>query len=311
VEAIFDDVRRVTFRLPLGIDHVHCYLVRSRDGSWTLVDTGLGVDDPEAAWAPVLADLDGPVERVVVTHFHPDHVGGARDAAAVTGAAVLQGREDREQSVRAWGPERSSEALGEYFAAHGMPRAQVAEYVRESEWLAGRVRLPEAPALLDAGDSVDGWRVELLRGHADGHIVLVRDGVLIAGDSILAGITPNVGLFPEARPDPLGDYLGSLGRIVELAPRVALSGHGPTIADPPARAREIVEHHRERLAQAEAALGPEPRNAYEVSLVLFPDELSASLRRFALVESLAHLERLVLSGRAARAGEVGYVELGS
>ena len=29
-----------------------------------------------------------------------------------------------------------------------------------------------------AGDEVDGWRVEVLRGHADGHIVLLRDGVM-------------------------------------------------------------------------------------------------------------------------------------
>ncbi len=34
-------VRRVTFPLPLGIDHVHCYLLPGSDG-WTAVDTGLG-----------------------------------------------------------------------------------------------------------------------------------------------------------------------------------------------------------------------------------------------------------------------------
>src|SRR5207245_1669054 len=81
-----------------GSDHSHGYRLRSPTGGWTLVDTGLGVDDPEAVWAPVLAELDAPVERVVITHFHPDHVGGARDAAEVTGAPVLEGREDREQA---------------------------------------------------------------------------------------------------------------------------------------------------------------------------------------------------------------------
>src|SRR5919204_2397236 len=161
---LFEGVRRVTFRLPLGIDHVHCYLLRSRDGSWTLVDTGLGVDDPEAAWAPVLAALDGPVERVVITHFHPDHVGGARDAAALTTAPVLQGREDAAQAERAWGPDRPSARLAAYFVSHGMPPGDVDEYVRESAWLAEHVHLPGAPSLLDPGDEVDGWRVEPLRG---------------------------------------------------------------------------------------------------------------------------------------------------
>src|SRR5262245_64772484 len=58
VQEIFDGVRQVTFRLPLGIDHVHCYLLRSESGGWTLVDTGLGTADPEAVWRPVLDELD-------------------------------------------------------------------------------------------------------------------------------------------------------------------------------------------------------------------------------------------------------------
>ncbi len=48
---VAEGIHRVTFRLPLGIDHVHCYFLRGDDG-WTLVDTGLGVDDAEAHWAP-------------------------------------------------------------------------------------------------------------------------------------------------------------------------------------------------------------------------------------------------------------------
>src|SRR4051794_39646769 len=86
MEEVADGVLRVTFDLPLGIDHVHCYLLRSSEGGWTLVDTGLGSRDPEARWRPVLDALDAPVERIVVTHMHPDHVGGSRDVAELTGA---------------------------------------------------------------------------------------------------------------------------------------------------------------------------------------------------------------------------------
>jgi glyoxylase-like metal-dependent hydrolase (beta-lactamase superfamily II) len=300
VEELFEGVRRVTFSLPLGIDHVHCYLLRSSSGGWILVDTGLGVRDPEAVWAPLVAELDAPIERVVVTHMHPDHVGGARDVAGVTGASVLQGREDYEQCVRAWGPTRSGLALAEYMVAHGMPVDDVEVFVADSSRLAARVHWFEEPQLLEPGDEVDGWRVELLRGHADGHVVLLRDGVMIAGDAILGRITPAIGLYLHARPDPLGDYFESLRRIEELAPRVALAGHGPTIDDPPARAREIAAHHYDRLGRTQAALGPEPRTAYEVSLALFPGDLPPAQRRFALAESLAHLERLVLEGRAER-----------
>jgi glyoxylase-like metal-dependent hydrolase (beta-lactamase superfamily II) len=127
--------------------------------------------------------------------------------------------------------------------------------------------------------------------------------VLVAGDHLLPRITPTVGLYPRSRPDPLGDYLASLARTVELAPRLALPGHGDPIDDPAGRARELIEHHRVRLETAAAALGAEPRTAYEVSLDLFGAELGPSDRRFAVAETIAHLERLRFEGRVARNGD--------
>ena len=108
-----------------------------------------------------------------------------------------------------------------------MPADALEDVVASTSSLVAAVHYAPAPELLDAGDDVDGWEVEVLRGHADGHIVLLRDGVLIAGDTILARISPVVGLYPNSRPDPLGDYLETLARIEELAPRVAYAGHGP------------------------------------------------------------------------------------
>ncbi|MDQ2911317.1 MAG: MBL fold metallo-hydrolase, partial [Actinomycetota bacterium] len=75
------------------------------------------------------------------------------------------------------------------------------------------------------------------------------------------------------------------------------------VSDPAGRAREIVEHHRRRLDETAAALANGPHSAYEVSLALFGANLDASGRRFALAETLAHLERLVQEGRAARTGD--------
>jgi glyoxylase-like metal-dependent hydrolase (beta-lactamase superfamily II) len=156
--------------------------------------------------------------------------------------------------------------------------------------------------LLDAGDEIDGWQVHVLPGHADGHIVLERNGVVLGGDTILTGITPTVGLYPNSRPDPLGDYLESLRWYEERAPRVAYTGHREPVTDPAGRATEIAIHHADRLDRAEAALDGTPLTAYDVSLALFQGNLSTTLRRFATAEALAHLERLVLEGRAERAG---------
>jgi glyoxylase-like metal-dependent hydrolase (beta-lactamase superfamily II) len=156
--------------------------------------------------------------------------------------------------------------------------------------------------LLEAGELVDGWELVAAPGHADGQLCLLRDGILVAADHLLARITPTVGLWPASRADPLGDYLAALERTVELAPRLALPGHGDPIEDPAGRAREIQEHHRVRLEETLAALGDGPGTGYELSIALFGDDLKPSSRRFAVAESLSHVERLVQEG-AARRGE--------
>src|SRR5436190_4754342 len=138
-----------------------------------------------------------------------------------------------------------------------------------------------------------------------GHLGFLRDGVLIAGDHLLQRISPAIGLYPESRPDPLGDYLASLERTIELAPRVVYPGHGEPIHNAAERARELVAHHRERLDVTAAALSGEPRTAYGVSLAVFGAELGPTQRRFAVAETLSHLERLGREGRAARAGDGG------
>src|SRR5262245_18414994 len=259
-------ILRLTLPLPKGPRHVHCYLLRGEDG-WTLVDTGLGV--METSWDDIVARLDGPVTRIFITHMHPDHVGCAEAAAAATGAPVFQGRVDYAQCERVWGSHEWPERIAEWFLLHGVPRAVAEELIESGHVFADFVRFAWNPTLVDAGGEVDGWRIHATPGHADGHLVLHRGDVLIAGDMLLAPTTPAVGLYPESRPDPLGDYLGSLEFVAKLAPRISYSGHGDALTDPVARCSEIAAHHADRLDRTEAALSDGPRNGYEVSHDLF------------------------------------------
>jgi glyoxylase-like metal-dependent hydrolase (beta-lactamase superfamily II) len=296
-------IRRVTVALPLGIDHVHCYFLPASDGGWNLVDTGLGLPGAGEWWRSVLDELGGRVSRVVVTHFHPDHVGAAADVAQLTGAPVHQGRDDYDQCLRTWGELRDEERMPEYLRLHGAPDTDLDSFREDARGFIRLVRFVRDPEPLEPGDDLDGWDVLHLPGHADGHRALLRDGVLIAGDTLLASITPNVGLYPDSRPDPLGDYLRSLERIADLAPRVALPGHFEPIQDPAGRARELIAHHAERLERTVELLDGRPQSAYDVSLSLFPEPLPATLRRFALAETRAHLEYLVLRDSAQRIDE--------
>ncbi|MEX2646617.1 MAG: MBL fold metallo-hydrolase [Gaiellaceae bacterium] len=295
IAELADGVRRVTFPMPTKPWHVHGYLLAGDDG-WLLVDTGLALPDLEHD----AGSLGVPVARIVVTHFHPDHVGGADQLRAATGAPVLQGELDYAQCLHVWGNPGWPERMAAWFAEHGVPREITDDLIEVGSAYAAFIRFARDPEPLRAGDLVDGWEVVALPGHADGHIGLHRDGALVSGDHLLPRISPAVGLYPDSRPDPLGDYLDSLRRTEELAPRVVYPGHGDPIGDPSARARELVEHHRLRLDETEAALGPEPRSAYEASLSVFGADLSPAARRFAVAETLSHLVRLAEEGRAER-----------
>jgi glyoxylase-like metal-dependent hydrolase (beta-lactamase superfamily II) len=289
--SLADGVHRLTLPLPTGPKHVHCYLV---DG--TLFDTGLGVGD--APWG------SAGVDRIAITHFHPDHVGGAAGAAAATGAPVYQGGLDYAQCERVWGSRDWPERIAVWFRSHGVPEEVVADLIVQGHVFASFIRYAIDPDLLYEGSVLDSWDVLELPGHADGHLGFLRDGVLIGGDHLLGRISPAIGLYPESRPDPLGDYLASLERTIELAPRIVYPGHGEPIEDAPGRARELIEHHRRRLDETVAALADGDRTAYEVSLSLFGRDLGATQRRFAVAETLSHLERLVREGRAARSENV-------
>jgi glyoxylase-like metal-dependent hydrolase (beta-lactamase superfamily II) len=292
--SLEDGVRRLTLPLPTGPKHVHCYLV---DG--TLFDTGLGLGD--APWASV------GIERIAITHFHPDHVGGAAAAADGTGAPVSQGGLDYAQCERVWGSADWPERMAAWFIRHGVPRESADELIEQGHAFAAFVRYALDPELLYEGSTLAGWEVVELPGHADGHLGFLREGVLIAGDHLLDEISPAVGLYPESRPDPLGDYLRSLERTIELAPRIVYPGHGEPIRDAAGRAKELLEHHRRRLDETSALLNSRGLTPYEISLRLFGDNLSPTQRRFAVAETLSHLERLVREGRSARAGADGTV----
>jgi glyoxylase-like metal-dependent hydrolase (beta-lactamase superfamily II) len=292
--ALEDGIARLTLPLPTGPQHVHCYLAGA-----TLFDTGLGLGS--APWS------SAGIERIAITHFHPDHVGGAETAAAETGARVYQGGRDYAQCERVWGSDDWPERMAAWFVEHGVPEAVANDLIEQGHAFAPFIRYALDPELLYEGSELDGWEVVELPGHADGHLGFLRDGVLISGDHLLDPISPAVGLYPESRPDPLGDYLASLERTIELAPRVVYPGHGEPIDDAAARARELIEHHRRRLEATAASLSAGGRTAYEISVDLFGPDLGPTQRRFAVAETLSHLERLVREGGARRSSAAGPV----
>jgi glyoxylase-like metal-dependent hydrolase (beta-lactamase superfamily II) len=303
VASLPGGVHRITLPLPWALDHVHCYAIEDTDG-WTIVDAGLGTESTTRRWAGALEALGSPrVHRIVITHYHPDHVGASLALAELTGAdEVVQGRDDAAITRRAWGSDVDMGALEEYLRLHGMPPGEATRSTDEEERIP--VTFAQPTLLVDEGDEIEiageRFSVLVLPGHADGHIALLgeRTGRLLSGDVLLREITPNVGRWEDTLPDPLGRYLETLSRIEDLRPVLVYPGHRQVIDDPAGRAAEIRVHHAERLDQHVEALRDGAQTAYEVGVRLWGGELGLHERRFALAESLAHLERLELEGRA-------------
>ncbi len=299
---VVEGVWQIKLPVPFPLGFVSVYLVEAGDG-WTLVDAGYDYPPAREAWEAgsraAGCDLSRDVARVVVTHFHPDHVGAARWLQEVSAAPVCMMGTEIPFARRLWDSPDSGPFVG-LLVRHGMPR-DMAENAAGA--MRGGLRLPEEILPLRPGEKVpmgDGSaRVVHAPGHADHQLVLHDEGrrILYAADHLMLGITPNVGIWPETEPHPLARYLASLASMCGLEADLVLPGHGPVFGDLDGRILELTAHHAERLDAMRAEIGA-PASAYEVSLRLFRGALTVHQRAFALAETLAHLDDLVHGGRA-------------
>lgn len=280
-------------------------------GPVTLIDTALDTPEARAAIEDGLTALGlhwPDIERVIITHHHPDHYGLAgvveeRSGAAVQMLDVEIGRGERYWHLwEDWLPGHLK-----HMEDHGLPPESLATLEDDSRRTRARVQPASRVSPLREGQYLplagSEWEVLWLPGHADGHLGLWQPelDLLIAADAILPRISPNVGLYAYSRPDPLGDYLETLGRIERLNPARAVVGHyGPVMDGVAARAHELAEHHHERLELVRRTLSERPMHGYDLSHVMFNRELSDSSRRFAVAETLAHAEYLRLRGELGR-----------
>ena len=64
------------FTMPGPLNHINLWLLEDGDG-WTIVDTCLNLDSAKAQWENLFNGFMAgkPVNRVICTHMHPDHIG--------------------------------------------------------------------------------------------------------------------------------------------------------------------------------------------------------------------------------------------
>jgi glyoxylase-like metal-dependent hydrolase (beta-lactamase superfamily II) len=300
--------------LPFVLNHVNLWLMRDA-GDWTLIDTGIDDQPTRAFWGEHLeGGIDQrPIERLIATHFHPDHMGLAGWLVEQTGAEFLATRTE-------WLLARAlSHDISDAFVETGRRfdhRAGLDADMIEARARRGnlyRTRVcppPSRVSRLQEGDCVTiagtAWRVLIGRGHAPEMISLysAERGVLIAADQILQKISPNISVWPaEPYADPLNDYIESLDAFRDLPETtLVLPSHGQPFEGLHARIDQLIAHHQDRLERAIDAAA-DGRTGVEIMPALFDRELDAHQLGFALGEALAHLNYLVNRGSLIRSLE--------
>ena len=301
-------------RLPVpgSLKHINVWALDDGAGV-ALVDTGLDIPASREAWETL---FDGPLRgrtatRVIVTHFHPDHVGLAGWLCRRFGVRLWMSREEwlfarmLSLDVREAPPE---DAIA-YWRAAGWSDERIAAEAAKGwgRFSAAVSEVPQSLVRMRDGDEIAigdrRWRVVVGSGHCPEHACLVDEagGVMIAGDQVLPRITSNVSVWmSEPEGDPLGDWLASIDRLRALAPDLlVLPAHGEPFTGLHARLDALEHGHRDRLDALHDHLR-EPRRAVDCFPILFGRRIDDSIMGLATGEALAHLRRLEVEGRAVR-----------
>jgi len=231
-----------------------------------LIDAG----DGRASFPPLLrralAEHRGgrEIEALVVTHAHPDHLGGWEAVRRELGGFAIR--------KRPW------EGRDGAAADHLEPVAE------------GDVIATEGATL----------RAVHTPGHAEDHLCfwLEEERALFTGDLVLgAGTT----VIPDEGGDLL-DYLASLRRLLALEPRRIYPAHGPRVDDATAKIRAYIAHRELREQQVLDQLRRGVARVPEIVRGIYTD-VPEFLHAAAASSIRAHLRKLEREGRAQREGE--------
>ena len=298
--------------IPFALDHVNAYLVEDGDG-WFVVDTGVNAGPCRAAWEAALAGpLAGrPVKRILVTHFHLDHIGLAGWLAERSGARVLMSERELEASQSAMSgrndPVRKARHEHVYRRC-GFSSDEVAMMMGLRDFAPFVTPLPDEIDIVAAGEALDvgGRRFEILTGggHAPDQVMLhaPREDLFLAADQVLARISPHISVSPERiRADPLSAYLRSLG---ELKRRLSdttliLPGHGVPFRGVRDRIEGLQTLHETRCRAILRDAAERPRTAREIVALLFSRAADGFGFMLALSEAIAHTNHLIVRGDLA------------
>jgi glyoxylase-like metal-dependent hydrolase (beta-lactamase superfamily II) len=290
--------------LPFALDHINLWLLEDGLG-WTIVDTGIAMRKTRELWERVFAERLGglPITRLIVTHYHPDHIGLADWLTRRWQVSLwITDKEWLSARIMSQGAEDFAAVRREFCRRAGLDEAAVELFSqRENSYRRGVPSVPAGFRRLADGMAIEiggrEWLVIVGEGHAPELACLycAETGVLISGDQVLPRISPNISVQPhEPDGNPLALYLSSLSKLRAAIPAetFVLPSHNMPFFGLHARLESLAAHHRARCDEVIAACEV-PKSAVEIVSVLFRRTLDQHQLGFALGEALAHLNYLM------------------
>jgi glyoxylase-like metal-dependent hydrolase (beta-lactamase superfamily II) len=137
-----------------------------------------------------------------------------------------------------------------------------------------------------------------------------RNQILFAGDHVLPTITPNISYHILSGDNPLGDYIYALGKLGNLSVAQVHPGHEFSFKDLQGRVQMILDHHNQRQKEIVEIMDGGIYNCYQIASKLHWNirdltwELFPPLqKRFAITETIAHVEHLRWNGKVHKTFE--------
>jgi glyoxylase-like metal-dependent hydrolase (beta-lactamase superfamily II) len=270
------------FEIPtiFSIGPINVYIVNAEP--LTLIDTGLQNVEAETALKAGLHSLGYSVKdirRILITHGDYDHSGLAVKISEASAASIYV-HEMEKLKMDGWNNFISRKA--DVLRAGGLPARVFDEVIASTQNRVGIAQPLSEYIPLSGGEVLpfEGFDLEVFYtpGHALGHLCffLRKQGILFAGDTLLAHVTPNPQLeidetAQDGRFKTLKQYMDSLDLLEKLPVNKVLTGHGRPVLNIKKRIAEIREHHSrraKRIAQALAA-NPKPLSPYQLALELY------------------------------------------
>ncbi|RBP53734.1 MBL fold metallo-hydrolase [Arenicella xantha] len=304
---VADGVFWLRMPLPIALDHINLWLLKEHDG-WTIVDSGYDSDLCKSVWDQVFDTMLAPndVKRVIVTHFHPDHIGLAAWLAARCDCPILisKGEFELYHSIHTRDQSQVASMVNDYLQELGYEQDVVERFLpfflSEEKPKSDRVQ-PEQCVFIQEADAVlirdRSWQVVTGNGHSPEHSCLycAELGVMISGDQAIPRISSNVSVYPANRhADPLGDWITSCEKLRDSIPNdtLILPSHQEPFYGIAQRMQHLIDDHHEQLNELRLAVQA-PISAIQARSVLFNRKLSQVDTLLATGETLAHLNFLL------------------